>query len=205
MVTTPLQVCGEVVLRIHHHFLRATAGLSDVKRVYSHAQSLAQCHEWLNKNLPESVERISVASNAEAARLASLDATSAAIAGDSAAEKFGLIKLAENIEDEPNNTTRFLVLGYQNAARSGKDKTSLVISAPNRPGALHALVEPLARNGVSMTKFESRPSRTGLWEYVFFADVDGFVEDAHLQTALKELQDVAAFVKVLGSYPQAVI
>lgn len=205
MVTTPLQVCGEVVLRIHHHFLRAGAGLSDVKRVYSHAQSLAQCHEWLNKNLPESVERISVASNAEGARLASLDPTSAAIAGDSAAEKFGLNKLAENIEDEPNNTTRFLVLGYQNAARSGKDKTSLVISAPNRPGALHTLVEPLARNGVSMSKFESRPSRTGLWEYVFFADVDGFVDDAHLQKALKELQDVAAFVKVLGSYPQAVI
>ncbi|MCB5195948.1 prephenate dehydratase [Deefgea salmonis] len=205
MVTTPLQICGEVVLRIHHHFLRQTTDMAGIKRVYSHAQSLAQCHEWLNKHLGDEVERISVASNAEGARLASLDPSSAAIAGDSAAEKFALNKLAVNIEDEPNNTTRFLVLGYQQAARSGKDKTSLVISAPNRPGALHTLVEPLARNGVSMSKFESRPSRTGLWEYVFFADVDGFIDDVPLQAALKDLQDVAAFVKVLGSYPQAVI
>ncbi|WP_297574885.1 prephenate dehydratase [uncultured Deefgea sp.] len=205
MVTTPLQICGEVVLRIHHHFLRQTTDMAGIKRVYSHAQSLAQCHEWLNKHLGDEVERISVASNAEGARLASLDSSSAAIAGDSAAEKFALNKLAVNIEDEPNNTTRFLVLGYQQAARSGKDKTSLVISAPNRPGALHTLVEPLARNGVSMSKFESRPSRTGLWEYVFFADVDGFIDDVPLQAALKDLQDVAAFVKVLGSYPQAVI
>ncbi|WP_288842069.1 prephenate dehydratase [uncultured Deefgea sp.] len=205
MVTTPLQICGEVVLRIHHHFLRQTTDMVGIKRVYSHAQSLAQCHEWLNKHLGDEVERISVASNAEGARLASLDPSSAAIAGDSAAEKFALNKLAVNIEDEPNNTTRFLVLGYQQAARSGKDKTSLVISAPNRPGALHTLVEPLARNGVSMSKFESRPSRTGLWEYVFFADVDGFIDDVPLQAALKDLQDVAAFVKVLGSYPQAVI
>ncbi|QZA80395.1 prephenate dehydratase [Deefgea piscis] len=205
MVTTPLQICGEVVLRIHHHFLRQTPDMVSIKRVYSHAQSLAQCHEWLNKHLGDEVERISVASNAEGARLASLDPSSAAIAGDSAAEKFALNKLAVNIEDEPNNTTRFLVLGYQQAARSGKDKTSLVISAPNRPGALHTLVEPLARNGVSMSKFESRPSRTGLWEYVFFADVDGFIDDVPLQAALKDLQDVAAFVKVLGSYPQAVI
>ncbi|WP_028450920.1 MULTISPECIES: prephenate dehydratase [Chitinibacter] len=205
MVGSALKICGEVVLRIHHHLLRVNEGLAGIERVYSHAQSLAQCHEWLNKNLPSHVERISVSSNAEAARLASLDPSSAAIAGDAAAEKYNLLKLAQNIEDEPNNTTRFLVLGQQYAARSGRDKTSLVISAPNRAGALHCVVEPLARNGVSMTKFESRPSRTGLWEYVFFADVEGFVEDANMQTALQELQDVAAFVKVLGSYPQAVI
>jgi chorismate mutase/prephenate dehydratase len=205
MVGTPLKVCGEVVLRIHHHLLRVTEGFAGIERVYSHAQSLAQCHEWLNKNLPAGVERISVSSNAEAARMASLDAKCAAIAGDAAAEKYVLNKLAQNIEDEPNNTTRFLVLGQQKAARSGKDKTSLVISAPNRAGALHELVEPLARHGVSMSKFESRPSRTGLWEYVFFADVEGFVEDDNIQSALAELQDVAAFVKVLGSYPQAVI
>lgn len=204
MVNTQLKVCGEVVLRIHQHLLRATAGLQGITRVYSHAQSLAQCHEWLNKNLP-GIERISVASNAEAARLASLDPTTAAIAGDAAAERFKLVKLADSIEDEPNNTTRFLVLGHQDVGVSGRDKTSLVISAPNKPGALHAVVEPLARHGVSMTKFESRPSRTGLWEYLFFVDVEGHACDTKLQSALDELRSVAAFVKVLGSYPVAVL
>ena len=204
MVNTPLKVCGEVVLRIHQHLLRATAGQHGIQRVYSHAQSLAQCHEWLNKNLPD-VERVSVASNAEAARLASLDPTVAAIAGDAAAERFSLIKLADSIEDEPNNTTRFLVLGHQDVTPSGRDKTSLVISAPNKPGALHAVVEPLARHGVSMSKFESRPSRTGLWEYLFFVDVEGHASDGKLQAALAELRSVAAFVKVLGSYPVAVL
>ncbi|BCL74934.1 chorismate mutase [Jeongeupia sp. HS-3] len=205
MVGSPLKICGEVVLRIHHHLLRATATKDGIKRVYSHAQSLAQCHEWLNRNLPAEVERVSVASNAEAARLASLDPNAAAIAGDAAAEKFQLVKLAENIEDEPNNTTRFLVLGYQEVTPSGRDKTSLVISAPNKPGALHALVEPLARHGVSMTKFESRPSRTGLWEYLFFVDVEAHSSDANLIAALDELRSTSAFVKVLGAYPQAVI
>ncbi|MDR3410544.1 MAG: prephenate dehydratase [Formivibrio sp.] len=204
MVNTPLKVCGEVVLRIHQHLLRATAGCEGIVRVYSHAQSLAQCHEWLNKNLP-GVERISVASNAEAARLASLDSSVAALAGDAAAERFGLVKLADSVEDEPNNTTRFLVLGHQEVGVSGKDKTSLVISAPNKPGALHSVVEPLARHSVSMTKFESRPSRTGLWEYLFFVDIEGHASDAKLQAALEELRSVAAFVKVLGSYPVAVL
>lgn len=204
MVNTPLKVCGEVNLRIHQHLLRATDGREGIQRVYSHAQSLAQCHEWLNKNLP-GVERVSVASNAEAARLASNDPLCAAIAGDAAAEKFSLIKLADSIEDEPNNTTRFLVLGHQDVTASGRDKTSLVISAPNKPGALHAVVEPLARHGVSMTKFESRPSRTGLWEYLFFVDVEGHASDAKLSAALNELRAVAAFVKVLGSYPVAVL
>ncbi|WP_255987310.1 prephenate dehydratase [Chitinolyticbacter albus] len=205
MVNTPLKICGEVVLRIHHHLLRATDGKEGIRRVYSHAQSLAQCHEWLNKNLPADVERISVASNAHAAKLASEDPSAAAIAGDAAAENFNLLKLAQNIEDEPNNTTRFLVLGHQETTASGRDKTSLLISAPNRPGALHALVEPLARHGVSMSKFESRPSRTGLWEYLFFVDVEGHAGDVHVAAAIAELKGVAAFVKVIGSYPQAVI
>ncbi|SFN76191.1 chorismate mutase [Formivibrio citricus] len=205
MVNTSLKACGEVVLRIHQHLLRAVEGREGIQRVYSHAQSLAQCHEWLNKNLPADVERVSVASNAEAARLASLDPSSAAIAGDAACERFNLLKLADSIEDEPNNTTRFLVLGYQDTVPSGRDKTSLVISAPNKPGALHSVVEPLARHGVSMTKFESRPSRTGLWEYLFFVDVEGHASEPALQAALQELRDVAAFVKVLGSYPVAVL
>ncbi|MBV8659629.1 MAG: prephenate dehydratase [Burkholderiales bacterium] len=205
MVNTPLKVCGEVVLRIHHHLLRAEPGLEGIRRVYSHAQSLSQCHEWLNKNLPPEVERVSVSSNAEAARLASLDKHCAAIAGDAAAERFALLKLAENIEDEPNNTTRFLVLGYHETTPSGRDKTSLVMSAQNKPGAVHTLLSPLAEYGVSMSKFESRPSRTGLWEYVFFVDIEGHAGEVQVSRTLDALRDRAAFVKVLGAYPVAVL
>lgn len=205
MLGTPLSVCGEVVLRIHHHLLRRIADTAGIRRVYSHAQSLAQCHEWLNKHLPAEVERLSVSSNAEAARLASLDESCAAIAGDAAAERFGLTRLAQNIEDEPNNTTRFLVLGYHNTQPCGQDKTSLVMTAPNRPGAVHTLLTPLAESGVSMTKFESRPSRTGLWEYVFFVDIEGHAADPRVAEALAALRERAAFVKVLGAYPAAVL
>ncbi|MFC4158043.1 prephenate dehydratase [Chitinimonas lacunae] len=205
MVGSPLSVCGEVVLRIHHHLLRNGADMAGIRRVYSHAQSLAQCHEWLNRHLPAEVERVSVASNAEAARLASLDPQCAAIAGDAAAERFGLVKLAENIEDEPNNTTRFLVLGYHKSAASGRDKTSLVMSAQNKPGAVHTLLSPLAEFGVSMTKFESRPSRTGLWEYVFFVDIEGHCDEATVNRVIDALRAKAAFVKVLGAYPVAVL
>ncbi|SCK23506.1 prephenate dehydratase [Vogesella sp. LIG4] len=205
MVSSPLKICGEVVLRIHHHLLRKDAAMDGIRRVYAHAQALAQCHEWLNKNLPDSVERVSVASNAEAARLAAEEPDCAAIAGQAAAERYSLIKLAENIEDEPNNTTRFLVLGHQDVGPTGQDKTSLVVAAPNRPGAVHYLLEPLAANGVSMTKFESRPSRAGLWDYVFFIDIEGHIQDANLTQALEGLRERTAFVKVLGAYPQAVL
>ncbi|MCB6185239.1 prephenate dehydratase [Leeia sp. TBRC 13508] len=204
LTQTPLQICGEVVLRIHQHLLRNTPSLEGIEKVYSHAQSLGQCHEWLNTHLPD-VERVSVASNAEAARLAAADARFAAIAGDAAAERFNLTQLASNIEDEPNNTTRFLVLGPHDATSSGKDKTSLVMSAKNQPGAVHQLLAPLAERGVSMTKFESRPSRIGLWEYVFFVDVEGHSTDAHVVDAIEALKERAAFVKVLGSYPVAVL
>ena len=205
MVSTPLKICGEVVLRIHHHLLRKTPAMDGIRRVYAHAQALAQCHEWLNKNLPANVERISVASNAEAARLAAEDADCAAIAGQAAAERYSLAKLAENIEDEPNNTTRFLVLGHQEVGQTAQDKTSIIVSAPNRPGAVHSLLEPLAANGVSMTKFESRPSRAGLWDYVFFIDVEGHHSSDNIAQALKGLGERTSFVKVLGAYPQAVL
>ncbi|GGY22563.1 prephenate dehydratase [Paludibacterium paludis] len=205
MVASPLKICGEVVLRIHHHLLRAGEGLDGVARVYAHAQALAQCHEWLNKHLPASVERIPVVSNAEAARLASEDTGAAAIAGQAAAERFGLVKLAENVEDEPNNTTRFVVLGHQDVGPTGHDKTSMVVSAPNRPGAVHYLLDPIAANGVSMTKFESRPSRAGLWDYVFFIDVEGHRCDPSVAAALAGLAERTSYVKVLGSYPQAVL
>lgn len=204
MLATPLKICGEVVLRVHQHLLRKTKGLKNVKRIYSHAQSFAQCHEWLNLNLPN-VQRVHVASNAEAARLAGKDKASCAIAGDMAAERYNLNVLTSNIEDEPNNTTRFWILGVYDAEPSGKDKTSLVMSSKNIPGAVHQLLTPLAHYGVSMSKLESRPSRTGLWEYVFFVDIEGHQKEENVAKALAELADRAAFLKILGSYPAAVL
>jgi len=204
MTGTTLTVCGEVVLRIEQHLMRRADDGGAVERVYSHAQSLAQCHEWLNRELP-AAQRIPVASNAEAARRASEDAGSAAIAGELAADRYGLAIAHQNIEDEPNNTTRFWVLGRHAAGRSGQDKTSLIIGARNRPGAVHELLGPLARHGVSMTRLESRPARTGLWEYVFFVDLEGHRDDPGLAAALIELEQLAAFVRVLGAYPVAVL
>jgi len=204
LLANPLKICGEVNLRIHQHLLSKAEGIGAAKRLYSHAQSLAQCHEWLNRNLAH-LSRVPVASNAEAARMASEDPESCAIAGEAAAELYGLNVLAANIEDDPNNTTRFVVIGDHDAGPSGCDKTSLVCSASNRPGAMHALLEPLARHGVDMTKLQSRPARGGLWEYVFYVDIDGHREDASVAAALQELNERAAFVKILGSYPVAAI
>lgn len=204
LLANPLKICGEVKLRIHQHLLSKAEGIGAAKRLYSHSQSLAQCHEWLNRNLAH-LSRVPVASNAEAARLAAEDPESCAIAGEAAAELYGLNVLAANIEDDPNNSTRFLVIAHHDAGPSGCDRTSLVCSAPNRPGAMHSLLEPLARHGVDMTKLQSRPARGGLWEYVFYVDVDGHREDPEVAAALKELNERAAFVKVLGSYPAAAI
>lgn len=204
MAQTPLKVCGEVELRVHQHLLRKVEGLTGIATIYSHAQSLAQCHEWLNQNLP-GVARIAVTSNAEAAKLAAQDANSAAIAGEAAAELYQLHKLAQNIEDKPDNTTRFWVLGSHDSAPSGKDKTSLLVSARNRPGAMFDLLAPLAENQVSMCKLESRPSHAGLWEYLFYIDIEGHREDAKVAKALAELSARSAFLKVLGSYPVAVL
>ena len=206
LLATPLVICGEVELRVQQNLL-SRGELKAVRRVYSHAQSLAQCNGWLAQNLP-GVERVPVASNAEAAQRASREEGAAAIAGEAAAERYGLAMLARGIEDAANNTTRFLVLGNVMAAPTGRDRTSLVLSAENKPGAVHALLTPLARHRVSMTRIESRPSRlgtrSGLWEYVFFIDVEGHQRDAALAQALAELQDEAPFLKILGSYPVAV-
>ncbi len=204
LLANPVKVCGEVKLRIHQHLLSPADGIGAIKRLYSHAQSLAQCNAWLNRNLPD-VPRIPVASNAEAARLAASDGEAGALAGEAAAELYGLNILAASIEDDPNNTTRFLVIGHHDAAASGKDKTSLVCSAPNKPGAMYALLEPFARHGVSMTKLQSRPARGGLWEYMFYIDLEGHQDDAPVAAALAELESRAAFLKVLGSYPVAAL
>jgi len=204
LLQTSLNICGEVELPVHHNLLSKAEVKGAIKKLYSHAQSLAQCHEWLNRNLP-GIERQAVASNSEAARLAAQEVGAAAIASRRAGELFDLNLLAENIEDDPRNTTRFLVLSNHDVAASGKDKTSLAMAARNVPGAVVALLEPLARHGVSMTKFESRPAHTGLWEYVFFVDIEGHRKDERVATALEELAERAAFLKVLGSYPVAVI
>jgi chorismate mutase/prephenate dehydratase len=202
MCTTRLSICGEIKLRIRQNLLSRAASLADVARVYSHAQSLAQCVQWLARHLP-GVPRVAVASNAEAARLAATEPGTAAIAGENAAAIYDLAILSPHIEDEPNNTTRFWVLGRQDVAASGHDETSLVMSAPNQPGALLHLLEPLARHGVSMTRFESRPARTGLWEYLFFVDFAGHRDDPAVAKALAELAQRAPFLKLLGSYPAA--
>ena len=206
MPQTPVKVCGEVVVRIHHHLMAKVApkDFADIRRVFSHGQSLAQCHEWLNSNLPH-VERVAVSSNAEAARRAAEEAGSAAVAGEMAAELYALAILASNIEDEPNNTTRFLILGDYEPRPSGHDKTSMVLSARNRAGAVYEMLTPFATRGVSMTKFESRPSRVALWEYLFFVDIEGHREDANVAAALEEVMKIAGYLKVLGSYPIAVL
>jgi chorismate mutase/prephenate dehydratase len=205
LLVTPLKICGEIELRVQQSLMSRAAGLKDVRRVYSHAQSLGQCAAWLNNNLPDA-ERIQVVSNAEAARRAGEESGAAAIAGEGAAERYGLTVLARSIEDDPNNTTRFLVLGGLEPAATGNDRTSVVLSAENKPGAVHALLTPLAANGVSMTRIESRPARamrSALWEYVFFIDVRGHQRDERVAAAFAELRQKAPFMKILGSYPAA--
>ena len=203
LLGTQLKICGEVVVRIHQNLLSNETDLSKITRVYSHAQSLAQCHEWLNRMLP-GAQRISVGSNAQAAQMVSEEVGVAAIAGEAAAARYNLPRLAENIEDEPNNTTRFLVLGRHDAGPSGRDKTSLIMSAANRTGALHELLLPLSSAGVSMCRLESRPARNALWEYVFYVDIEGHRDEAPIKAALEELGRRSAYLKTLGSYPVAV-
>jgi chorismate mutase / prephenate dehydratase len=203
-MNSPLKICGEVDLRIHHHLLGKGTDRKSARRVVSHLQSLAQCREWLDGNLP-GVDRVAVASNAEAARIAAGEPGTLAIAGDPAARIYGLDTIAANIEDNPDNTTRFLVIGGIEAAPSGSDKTSLLVSGQNRPGALHRILSPLSRHGINMTRIESRPSRRSRWEYVFFVDIEGHHKDRKVAKALAVLEKDAAFVKLLGSYPKAVL
>ncbi|MDR0996900.1 MAG: prephenate dehydratase [Zoogloeaceae bacterium] len=201
LVSTSLVVCGEVLVRIHQNLLSRTEDLAQVEKVYAHAQSLAQCHEWLNRHLP-GASRLPVASNAHAAQLAAGDPGAAAIASLAASERYQLPVRFANIEDDPENTTRFVALGKQRVAPSGHDKTSLILSAPNVSGSLYELLAPLAEAGVSMTRLESRPARQGgLWEYVYFVDLEGHENDAAVQKALSGLKQKSAWLKSLGSYP----
>lgn len=204
LLGSPLKVCAEVVLRVEQNLMRARTGMDGISKVYSHGQSLAQTREWLNHNLP-GVDRVTVESNAEAARLASLDPATAAVAGANAAANFGLNILAANIEDDATNRTRFVVVGRSDAEPSGRDRTWLVMSAPNVAGGLVKLLSPFARHGVSMTKIESRPARLasmpGSWEYMFYVDLEGHQRDAGLAASLAELRGIAPYLKIFGSYP----
>jgi chorismate mutase / prephenate dehydratase len=204
MLNTPLKICGEVMLRVRQHLMRDGDGLEGIRVVYSHAQSLAQCHEWLSQHLT-GVQTVQVTSNSEAARMAAQSPDAAAIAGELAAEHHGLTIVARDIEDDPNNTTRFLVLGPVETAPSGRDKTSLVMSIRNRPGALLELLAPLARHDIGLSKLESRPARNGAWEYVFYADIEGHYADPNIQNALQAVEEHCTFLKVLGAYPIAAV
>lgn len=201
---SPLQICGEVELRVELHLLGKDSSMEGIQEVYAHHQAIAQCREWLESNLPDA-RHVVFASNAEAARIASETGGAAAIASDAAAERYGLQRLVSNIEDEPGNTTRFLVIGEKSAGPSGEDKTSLLVSVHNQPGALHRLLQPLVRHGISMTRIESRPSRRSMWDYVFFVDFEGHVDEERVTTALGELESETTLLRVLGSYPRAVL
>jgi chorismate mutase/prephenate dehydratase len=205
LLLTPLRICAEIELRVQQNLLSKERDLSSIRKVYSHAQSLAQCNGWLRKNLP-GAERIAVASNAEAALRASKEDAAAALAGEAAGVRYGLNALARSVEDDPTNTTRFLVLGRLDPEPTGRDRTSLVMSAENKPGAVHALLSPLAEHSVSMTRIESRPSRarSSLWEYMFFIDVEGHQRDERVAKALESLKSKAPLLKILGSYPATV-
>jgi chorismate mutase/prephenate dehydratase len=202
-VRSPLHVCGEVELRVHHHLLARADAMNAITRVYAHQQALAQCRAWLDARLPRAERRVA-SSNAEAARLVAGASGAAAIASETAAELYGLNVLAANIEDEPDNTTRFAVIGVQGSGPStGRDKTSILFTVHNRPGALYELLAPLAAHHISMTRVESRPSRRGNWDYVFFVDIEGHRDDLPVTAALAEVEARASLLKILGSYPRA--
>jgi chorismate mutase/prephenate dehydratase len=204
-IGSPLKICGEVELRIQLHLLaNARTNASNLKKIIAHPQALAQSRNWLDSNWLQ-VEREPVSNNAEAARIASEQDGVAAIAGDMAAEQYGLSKLAANIEDYANNTTRFLIIGRDAVAPSGNDKTSIIVSMHNKPGALFRLLEPFNREGIMLTRIDTRPSRTENWAYVFFIEFEGHQQDAKVAGVLAELEEKSVMLKILGSYPRAVI
>jgi chorismate mutase/prephenate dehydratase len=207
-VGSNLNICGEVALRIHHHFLLKEEvlkdGMAKPTKVYSHAQSLAQCRQWLDANWP-GIERIAVSSNAEAARRAQEEDGAAAIASEAAAELYNLEIATANIEDMPDNTTRFLIIGKQTTEISGDDKTSLLVASKNEPGALYHVLAPFHEKGVSLTRIETRPSKSGTWNYIFFIDLEGHQNEEKVANAMALVQQQCTDFKCLGSYPKAVL
>ena len=204
LLNSPLHIVGEVSLMVRHNLLRLIDSLENIEVIYAHPQALAQCHGWLTTHLPH-VERRAASSNAEGARLASTNPAWAGIASDRAATQFALHTAAQAIQDDAFNRTRFAVISLPQTLpappASGRDCTSLVVSVPNRPGAVHDILVPLKTHGVSMTRFESRPARSGQWEYYFYIDLQGHPSQDHVNAALADLQQLCAFYKVLGTYP----
>ena len=204
LLTSPLHVVGETSLLVRHNLLRLSDSLEGITAVYAHPQALAQCQNWLNTHLPHA-ERHAAASNAEGARLAATNPAWAGIASERAGAEFGLHVVSHAIQDDAFNRTRFVVVCLPHTLPapppSGNDCISLIVSVPNRPGAVHDLLVPLKNHGVSMTRFESRPARSGQWEYYFYIDIQGHPSQPHVAAALKELQSLCAFYKVLGNYP----
>ncbi|MDA8961864.1 prephenate dehydratase [Congregibacter sp.] len=204
-IDSPLKIAGEVEMRISHHLLASPrTRMDDVTRICAHQQALAQCRNWLDAHWPR-IERLAVSSNGEAARMATENPGTAAIAGDMAAEAYHLDRLAEHIEDAADNTTRFLVIGRSEVPPSGQDKTSIVVSSRNKPGALFTLLDPFRRHGVSLTRIDTRPSRTEKWAYVFFIEFEGHVQDPAVREIMRELEEQSILLKPLGSYPRGVL
>lgn len=204
-LASDLKIIGEVELPIHHQFLVGEhTKVGNLSKIYAHQQALAQCRQWLDTHYPN-VERVAVSSNGEAARRLKNEWHSAAIAGDVAASEYDLHKLYENIEDNPSNTTRFLIIGKESISPSGQDKTSMLVSAKDQAGALIEILQPLAKHGVSMTSIETRPERPNKWAYVFFIDMLGHIDDANVQLAINEIRPKVKDLRVLGSYPKAVL
>lgn len=204
LLNSPLHIVGEVSLMVRHNLLRLTDSLENIEVIFAHPQALAQCHGWLTTHLPH-VERRAASSNAEGARLASTNPAWAGIASDRAATQFALHTAAHAIQDDAFNRTRFAVICLPQTlaapSATGKDCTSLLVSVPNRSGAVHDILVPLKAHGVSMTRFESRPARSGEWDYYFYIDLQGHPSQDHVTAALTELQQLCAFYKVLGTYP----
>jgi chorismate mutase/prephenate dehydratase len=203
-ISSSLKICGEVEIRVHQNLMGRVKNLKEITEVFSHQQSLAQCSQWLDTHLPHAV-RTAVSSNAEAARLVADNKYTAAIAGEVAASIYSLDILEKNIEDESNNTTRFMIIGQQEPSSTGLDKTSLLVSTGNHSGSLHDILQPFAEHGISMSHIESRPSKQALWDYVFFIDIAGHQDDDNVSTALEQLKACVSSLNILGSYPKSVI
>lgn len=202
LIDSELLICGEIQLEIHHYLLSRAQDLSEVKQVFSHPQALAQCREWLDRNLPHA-QAVEVASTAVAAERTLEDAATAAIASELAAQIYRLPVLRERIEDLAQNMTRFLVIGHQAIGPTGRDKTSILLSIKDEVGALYRILEPFATTRLNLTKIESRPTRRRPWEYVFFVDFEAHQADPVAQRVLGALRELCLHLKVLGSYPAA--
>ena len=202
LIDKPIVICGEVNLNVRHCLLSKTKNISGIKYIYAHEQTFLQCKDWINKNLPN-CKKVIVASNSEAARKSKSIKNSAAIASENCANEYKLFILKKNIHDYFNNVTRFIIIGNNSVDISKTDKTSIIVSAANKPGSLYSLLQPLSKNNISMTKIESVPTKRKNWEYVFFLDIEGHSEQPKIKKALNSIRKKSTFYKHLGSYPRS--